>query len=100
MSVFMTMKVQGDPDKMRAISKDNPELFPGVATRGREYGALHHQFLVNGDTILVLDEWADEESFHKFFEASPEIRQIMADVGVTTEPEITFWERLDIGDEF
>jgi quinol monooxygenase YgiN len=100
MSVFMTLKVQGDPAKLLAIAKDQPELFPSVSARGREHGALHHQFLVSGDTILVLDEWVDAESFQKFFAASPEIQQIMADAGVTTAPEITFWERLDVGDEF
>lgn len=100
MSVIMTLKVQGDPDKLLANSKANPDLFPGISQRGREYGALHHRFLVSGNTVLVVDEWVDAESFQKFFAASPEIQQIMADAGVTTEPEITFWEKLDLGDEF
>lgn len=100
MSVIMTLKVRADADKMLANSKDNPDLFPGIAERGREYGALHHRFLVSGDTVLVVDEWPDAESFQKFFAASPEIQKIMADAGVTTEPEITFWETLDLGDEF
>ena len=38
--------------------------------------------------------------FQKFFEASDEIRAIMAEIGVTSEPEVTFWHALDTLDDF
>jgi hypothetical protein len=49
---------------------------------------------------MVVDEWPDEETFHKFFESEPEIKDIMTAAGASGPPEITFWTRLDVGDEF
>jgi hypothetical protein len=48
---------------------------------------------------MVLDEWPDEESFQRFFAAHPEIGELMGQVGVTSEPTITFWRKLDTHDE-
>jgi hypothetical protein len=36
----------------------------------------------------------------EFFEASPDIAQMMQEIGVTSEPEITFWNELDTIDTF
>ena len=42
----------------------------------------------------------DAESFQRFFEQMrPEIEPMMREVGVTGEPEITFWRKLDTHDE-
>jgi hypothetical protein len=48
---------------------------------------------------MVVDEWPDEESFHTFFQASPEIAGYMEAAGVTSEPVITFWRPLDTNDD-
>jgi hypothetical protein len=72
-----------------------------IAERGREYGALSHRFYGSEDgTIIAVDEWDSPESFRAFFEASPEIPEIMQAAGVTSEPEITFWRKLQTHDEF
>ena len=48
---------------------------------------------------MVVDEWPDAESFQRFFEADqPNIGPLMQEVG-TGEPEITFWRKLETGDE-
>ena len=39
-------------------------------------------------------------SFKKFFESTPEVAEIMAHAGVTKEPEVTFWRKLDTADAF
>jgi hypothetical protein len=49
---------------------------------------------------MVIDEWPDEASFQTFFsEMEPEIGPMMQEVP-TGEPEITFWHKLDTGDDF
>ena len=49
---------------------------------------------------MVVDEWESAEAFQKFFESSPEVGQIMAETGVTSEPEVTFWHEIDTIDRF
>ena len=96
MSVLMTMRVHGDGTKLEALDAD---VFKGVVERAKQNGLISHRFWGNDSEILVVDEWPDEGSFHKFFEASPEIAEMMQGAGVTEAPEITFWRRLDTGDD-
>ena len=50
--------------------------------------------------MMVVDEWPDRESFQAFFEGSQDlIGPVMSDAGVTEEPEITFWRKLETNDE-
>lgn len=100
MTVLMTLKVEGDADKLVALSKANPQRLQDVSADGKAHGALHHAFYANGSTIFVVDEWPDEASFQKFFEANTDIPKVMSEVGVTAQPEITFWHKLDTGDDF
>jgi hypothetical protein len=99
MSVFMTMRAKGDGSKLEEIAANNPDVFPSVAERGRQHGALYHRMYASDDEILVVDVWSDEESFGKFFEASPEIGDMMAQAGVPGMPEIVFWRKLELNDD-
>jgi hypothetical protein len=48
---------------------------------------------------MVVDEWPDEARFQQFFAAEQEaIGGLMAQVA-TGEPEITFWRKLETGDD-
>lgn len=60
---------------------------------------ISHRFYGSDDEILVVDEWPDQESFQRFFGAHPEIGELMGQVGVTSEPTISFWRKLDTHDE-
>jgi quinol monooxygenase YgiN len=95
MSVLMTLRVSGNPKAIEAI---DPAFLKNIADRGREYGVIRHRFYGTDDEVLVVDEWPDEESFRRFFDASPEIKDVMAEAGVTTEPTIEFWRELDTDD--
>jgi heme-degrading monooxygenase HmoA len=96
MSVLMTLRVAGDPKAIEAIDQ---ATFKTVVDRAKEMGGLiSHHFYGGDNEVLVVDEWEDEASFHAFFEASPEIPEMMQAAGVTTEPEISFWRHLDTGD--
>jgi quinol monooxygenase YgiN len=97
MSVHMTLRVTGDA---KAVEGADQAMLQLVAQRGREHGCLHHRFYGNGTEVMVVDEWPDEASFQAFFDASPEIKQMMDGAGVTSAPQIEFWRVLDTGDGF
>lgn len=99
MAILMTLKVPADSDKLLQFTKDNPDALPNIADKAKPYGIISHRFYASGGDILVVDEWPDEASFHAFFAASPEIQDVIAAAGATAEPEVTFWTKLDTGDE-
>lgn len=96
MSVLMTMRVRGNP---KSVEHEDKSLMQSIVARGKEYGVISHHFYGTEDEVLVIDEWPDEESFQRFFEATPEIRGIVERSGATAAPEVTFWHHLDVGDD-
>ena len=99
MSVLMTLRVKGDPTQLEHIRDVEPDAFTKVAAAGKAAGATYHRFYATKDEILVIDEWPSEEAFHTFFASQPDIPKFMAEAGVTTEPTITFYRKLDLGDD-
>lgn len=95
MSVLMTLRVSGDP---KAIEETAPEVLQTVIDRAKEYGVISHHFYGTDKELLVVDEWPDEESFQKFFESSPEVKDMMERAGAG-QPEIAFWHHLDVEDD-
>jgi heme-degrading monooxygenase HmoA len=99
MSVLMTLRVHADAKRLEAMLDHDPEAFASVSERGQQMGATYHRFYATKDEILVIDEWPSEEAFHAFFSSTPEIPKIMAEAGVHEEPVITFWRKLELGDD-
>jgi hypothetical protein len=99
MTVLMTLRVTADAAKLEELAASDPTLFPSISERGAEQGATYHRFYANDNEVLVVDEWPDEGTFHKFFDESADIADIMQKAGVTTPPDITFWRKLDLKDE-
>jgi hypothetical protein len=101
MSVIMTMKLNGDPRRVEEIAAQDPERMRSIAERAKDNGVMAHRFYGSEDgTILVVDEWPDPESFQRFFEAErPQIEPLMQEAGISGEPEITFWRKLETNDE-
>jgi hypothetical protein len=95
MSVLMVLRVSGDP---KAVEAYDAAAIRGVSDRGRAAGATKHRFFTNGSEVVVVDEWPDRESFQRFFDAETEIAQIMASAGVTSQPSVEFFERMDVDD--
>ena len=102
MSVFMTLRVKADPKRLQEAIGADESRWQAINARAKEQGCIHHQFLASADgtEIFVTDELETPEGFQRFFESSPEIPKLMADAGVTSEPEITFWHELDTADRF
>ncbi len=96
MSVLMTLRVAAD---RKAVEETDPEVLQKVVDRAKEFGAISHHFYGSEKEVLVVDEWPDEASFQRFFESSPEIKDMMDRAGAG-QPEISFWHRLDVNDDF
>ena len=95
MSVLMTLRVTGDP---KAIETADQQMLDTVVERAKEHGLISHHFFGSDNEVLVVDEWPDEQSFKAFFDSSPEIGELMAAAGVTSQPTIEYWRPLDFND--
>ena len=100
MAILVTLKVPADSDKLVQYTKDNPDALTNIVEKAKTYGVISHRFYASGGDVMVVDEWPDEDSFQAFFAASsPEIQEAMAAAEASAPPEITFWTKLDTGDE-
>jgi hypothetical protein len=99
MSVIMTLRVQGDPDKLEQLANEKPDVLQAIAGQAKAGGLIAHRFYGSDGQIMVVDEWPDPDSFNRFFESQQEaIGPIMAEVA-TGEPQITFWRKLETHDD-
>jgi heme-degrading monooxygenase HmoA len=101
MSVIMTLRLSGDPKRLEEQAAAEPDAIRAISDRAKQHGVIAHRFYGTDDhQIMVVDEWPDRESFEAFFAAaSGEIQPLMQKVGVTGEPDITFWHKLESHDE-
>jgi quinol monooxygenase YgiN len=101
MSVIVTIRMSGDPAKLEEFAATNEDTIRGIAERAKGYGVIAHRFYGSDDgQIMVIDEWPDAESFQTFFgESASEIQPMLQQVGVTSEPEVTVWRKLDTRDD-
>jgi len=98
-SVIMTLRVSGDPDKLERLAGENQDMIRGISQRAKDQGLIAHRFYGSEGQIMVVDEWPDPDSFHRFWEAEQENIGPMMEQVATSEPEITFWRKLETGDE-
>jgi quinol monooxygenase YgiN len=101
MSVIMTMNVQGDPKELERFASEDPDGMSAIAERAKEHGLIAHRFYGSDDgQIMVIDEWPDAESFQAFFaDQRDRIEPMMQAAGVSSEPEVRFWRKLESHDE-
>jgi heme-degrading monooxygenase HmoA len=91
----MTLRVSADP---KAVEATDPDVLNNIGERAKAMGATQHHFYGTDTEVLVVDEWPDEETFQKFFESSPEVKELMDRAGAG-QPDITFWHHLDVDDD-
>ena len=101
MSVLMTFRVDGDPALLEKLAAEHPDVLPPIAAEAKKAGLIAHRFYGSDQgQIMVVDEWPDADSFQRFFAANAgTIQPMMAEVGATGEPEVTFWRELDTRDQ-
>jgi hypothetical protein len=100
MSVIMTFWVMGDPEKVERVASENKEKMRSIADRAVEAGLIAHRFYGSEGQIMVVDEWPDADSFHRFFSSMQgEIEALMGQAGIEAEPQIRFWRKLETHDD-
>lgn len=101
MSVMVVIRIAAQGEAVEQVGRDNAETLQAIAARAKEMGCRHHQFYAsdNGE-VVVVDEWESGDQFQKFFADDHDIPQIMAQAGVTSEPQVSVYRKLDVGDEF
>jgi hypothetical protein len=101
MSVIVTVWAMGDPEKLERVAGENPDRMRKIADQGKEHGVVGHRIYGTDDgQIMAIDEWPDEQSFESFFtQAGPDIQAVLSDAGVTSEPQVRFWRKLDTKDD-
>ena len=102
MSVLMMLLVKGDPQKLEEHAAGDPAATRAVVESAKGHGLIAHRFYGSDDgQIMVIDEWPDEPSFLSFFEEnSGRIGPMMQAAGVTSDPQPTFWRKLETHDEY
>lgn len=102
MGVLVTLRVRGDAGALEAGAAANPTTMESILAKAKPHGLIsHHFYASDGGELLVVDEWETAEGFQAFFqEAEGEIGPMMAAAGVTTQPEVTFWRKLDTHDDY
>ena len=99
MSVILTFRVQGDPDKLERLAAEKGDVMKSISERAKEHGLIAHRFYGAEGQIMVIDEWPDPQCFQTFFESQREEIEPMMQEVATSEPEITFWHKLETGDD-
>lgn len=100
MSVLMTLHASADPKAIEEYADTNPDKMRAIVERAEQAGVIAHRFYgTEGGRIMVVDEWESEEKFNAFFGEADDIREMMGAVGMTGEPEVTFWRELETNDK-
>ena len=99
-SVFMIMRVPGDPDGFERHTNANAEMMHRIAEEAKVAVATRHAFAAGDGEVLVIDEWPNAEAFQRFFDSQTEIPKLMQEGGAQGSPEISFYRRLDTPDIF
>ena len=100
MSVIMTFEAAADPDAMERYASEHPEEMEAVIDLAKQHGVIAPLFYGADGKVMVVDEWPDPESFQRFFdEARPRVEPMMGAAGMQGEPEVTFWRKLETGDD-
>jgi hypothetical protein len=99
-SVFMILRVPGDPNNLEQYANANAVMMQRIAEDGKAAGATRHAFAGGDGEILVIDEWPDAEAFQRFFDNQTEIPGLMRDVGAQGAPQVSFYRKLDTPDAF
>jgi hypothetical protein len=99
---MMTYWTMGDPKKLEDKAASDPARMQSILEAAKGHGLIAHRFYGSEDgQIMVLDEWPDEQSFQSFFaEQQGSIQPLMEAAGITSEPQIRFWRRLETHDEY
>jgi len=99
MSVLIVQLVPGDTAQFEAYMAANGKQVEQLTERAKAEGCLAHRFGVGAGKIVVVDEWETAQQFEAFI-SSPEIREVMGEMGAQGQPEVTVAELKGFPGEF
>jgi quinol monooxygenase YgiN len=88
MSVLVVMTVAGDTAQFESFVGANKELVEQLTDKAKAAGCTAHKFAVGDGQVIVVDEWGSAEQFQAFI-GSPDIQEVMGQMGASGPPEIT-----------
>jgi heme-degrading monooxygenase HmoA len=100
MSVIVMGRIDIEPHVMKKLMEERADDFLAVEADSRSKGCLHHQFVVAGNEVGLVDEWETAEQFEQFFANQATIGEIMQAGGATAPPKIAIYEVLPSPDRF
>ena len=98
MSVIVTVEMTADANEFEEKFAANVDA-GAILEQAKQHGVIAHRFYGSDDRVMVVDEWPDAESFQRFFQGTPEVGSSLAAAGVTGEPKVTVWRKLETHDE-
>jgi hypothetical protein len=96
MSVVVIVRFSvADVDKAFEFAKANPSIPEETTAYGKSLGQIGHRFLVDGDDLVVIDEWPTAEAFNTFFANAPRMGEFLTGAGIVGDPAITVLNSVD-----
>lgn len=99
MSVLIVQRVAGDTDQFESFMAANRERVEQLSERAKDGGCLAHRFAVGDGEVVVVDEWGSAAQFEAFI-SSPDIQQVIGEMGAQGEPQVTVAELKGFPGEF
>jgi hypothetical protein len=91
MSIVVTVRFEGDPERMRAFNTERADVYEQIKAIGAKHGMIGHRQLYRDGEILDIDEWETAEGRQAFLaEAAPLLQELAVFVGGTWQS--TVWE--------
>ena len=88
MGVLIVMTVPADTAQFESFVAGNEKLVEDLTEKAKAGGCTGHTFAVGEGQVIVVDQWETAEQFQAFI-GSPEIQQVLGQMGATGEPQIT-----------
>jgi heme-degrading monooxygenase HmoA len=101
MSDLIILRAAGDTDVFRRFlaNADNVARLEEASARARSKGAIHHRFGIGDGEVFVVDEWESAAAFQEFF-SDPALQEMVTEMGVRGEPQITVAEAVSTAGDF
>ena len=101
MSVYVTMRVNGDLAAFEAQAAADPDRIKRIMAVAKGNGLIAHRWFGRDGEVMAVDEWPEADDFHRFFEAAgADVGPLMEAIGVTSPPEISVWQGVELGDTY
>lgn len=85
--VLIVMTVPGDTAQFESYVAANKDRIEELTEKAKAAGCTGHKFAVGDGQVIVVDEWGTADQFHGFI-GSPDIQEVMGQMGARGEPQI------------